>query len=175
MNYEKIARRFGKKKLYDDIQDSLVTVNYQKDVIEKIIPHRDPFLFIDLIKAIDLDEKIIIGKHYINEVDPVFDGHFPDYPLYPGVLHIEMIGQLGICLHHFLANKTTIFDPGEKSLDIRLIKIHHVLFQHEIRPGDNLEIVCQELESDDYTVKGIGQIIKNEQVCTVSIAEFYKI
>jgi 3-hydroxyacyl-[acyl-carrier-protein] dehydratase len=175
MNYEKTARSFRKKKLYDNNQDSLFEVNYKKDIIEEMIPYRDPFLLIDLIKSVDLKNKTIVGERNINKADPVFKGHFPAYPIYPGVLHVEMIGQLGVCLHHLLANETTSLKPIQRTVDIRLIKIHHVLFQYEILPGDNVEIICQELESDDYTVKGIGQIVKNDQICTVSIAEFYKV
>lgn len=173
MDYEKIARNFKKKKLYEPCQESALSVNYNQNDIKQILSHRDPFLLIDSIDSIDLENKFIIGKRNINKNDPVFKGHFPNYPIYPGVLHIEMMGQLGICLHYFLSREKTILEQNVKPMDIRLIKILHVFFQQEILPDEDVIIVCKELESNEYTSKGIGQIIKNDSVCTVSIAEFY--
>ena len=171
-DFAKIARSFRKKKLGGD-SPAFQNVDYQKKEIERILPHRSPFLLIDSIKSIDLKNKIIVGQRKIDEFDPVFKGHFPNYPIYPGVLLIEMIGQMGVCLYRFLANNTSILNPDTDSIAIKLIKIHHVLLQNEVLPGDEVTIICQELESDDYTAKGIGQIVKGEQICTVCIGEFY--
>jgi len=56
-----------------------------------------------------------------------------------------------------------------------LVRILHVLFQHEILPGDTVTIICKHLEGDDYIGKGIGQIVKQDRICTVAIAEFYSL
>ena len=63
---------------------------YNKEQIMEIIPHRDPFLLIDEINEIEPGKRVVATKH-INEDDFWFKGHFPEYPVTPGVLMIEML------------------------------------------------------------------------------------
>src|SRR5947209_6135966 len=74
--------------------------------IERILPHREPFLFVDAITSIDRDQSCLQGHRAIDPHDPVFAGHFPGAPVYPGVLQIEIMGQCGICLTHFTQRHT---------------------------------------------------------------------
>ena len=67
---------------------------YNKEQIMEIIPHRDPFLLIDEINEIEPGKRVVATKH-INEDDFWFKGHFPEYPVTPGVLMIEMLAQAG--------------------------------------------------------------------------------
>ena len=69
---------------------SLVVLSYGQDDIKKLIPHRDPFLFIDRLTGLDLteDQELIIGSRVIPKDDPVFKGHFPDFPVYPCSLQL---------------------------------------------------------------------------------------
>ena len=62
-------------------------------------------------------------------------------------------------------------EPGE--LGVRALKIYHTLFQHEVVPGDTVTVAAKLLEKDDYTFKGIGQVVNGTKVCTIAIAEFY--
>jgi 3-hydroxymyristoyl/3-hydroxydecanoyl-(acyl carrier protein) dehydratase len=174
MEYEKIAKGFRKKPLNDF--SSAQQVNFTENDIVKILPHRKPFLFIDSINAIDLKDRSIMGKRKILPDDPVFKGHFPDYPLYPGVLQIETIGQLGICLYYFLKEERADIAPTAQVVNnLRAIKINHALFQHEVLPGDELTIMIKQLYSDDYICRGIGQLIRNSQICAVLIVELYQL
>ncbi|MDE5569064.1 MAG: 3-hydroxyacyl-ACP dehydratase FabZ [Ruminococcus sp.] len=69
-----------------------------KEQIMEIIPHRDPFLLIDEILEMEVGVKIKARK-YINEDSFWFKGHFPNYPVTPGVLMIEMLAQAGaVCM-----------------------------------------------------------------------------
>lgn len=69
-----------------------------KEQIMEIIPHRDPFLLIDEILEMEVGVKIKARK-YIKEDSFWFKGHFPDYPVTPGVLMIEMLAQAGaVCM-----------------------------------------------------------------------------
>ena len=61
-----------------------------KDV-KKFLPHRDPFLFID--KVVEISDKIIIAERYISPKETFFKGHFPDFPIIPGVLILEAMAQ----------------------------------------------------------------------------------
>ncbi len=99
MEYEKLARKYRKKPVADINADTFVSVNYGQEEIKRLIPHRDPFLLLDRIENVDLTQKAIIGMRHINPADPLFKGHFPDYPIYPGVLQLEFIGQLAICYY----------------------------------------------------------------------------
>ena len=62
--------------------------------IQKILPHRYPFLLVDRITEIKKDE-YVIGYKNVSISEPVFQGHFPDHPIYPGVMILEGMAQAG--------------------------------------------------------------------------------
>ena len=71
-----------------------MAVLYNKEQIMEVIPHRDPFLLIDEINEVEPGVRAVATK-YIKEDDFWFKGHFPEYPVTPGVLMIEMLAQTG--------------------------------------------------------------------------------
>jgi 3-hydroxymyristoyl/3-hydroxydecanoyl-(acyl carrier protein) dehydratase len=162
-----------KRSLVEERTSSLHPVHYAKEDITRIIPHRPPFLLIDSLHAIDLERRLIVGKRFINPGDPVFKGHFPDYPVYPGVLQIEMIGQLGLCLHHFLRRGAAGIDPIAPVPSVRLVKVTSAVFQHEVFPGDQVDVIVQQLEEDDYLLQWAGQIMRGDTICSAATAELF--
>lgn len=173
MEYEKIAKKYRKNAIVDTSLETVQQVSLKKDVIEKLLPHRHPFLFVDEITHIDFKEDTIMGKRLIDPNDPIFKGHFPDYPIYPGVLQIETIGQLALCLYSLKQIGGIDIEGKKFDLNVRFLKVNHTLFQDEVLPEDEIIIQGKFLNSDDFTCQGIGQIIKGDKICTISIGEFY--
>jgi 3-hydroxymyristoyl/3-hydroxydecanoyl-(acyl carrier protein) dehydratase len=172
MEPEKAIKKYRRKYVADLNSDSIIPVNYEAEDIKKIIPHREPFFFLDAITGIDLENEVIIGRKSIDKDDPVFKGHFPEAPVYPGLLQIEIIGQLAVSFYPFFTRNSTELTecPG---LNVRVVRLNNALFQAEVKPGDDIIIIAKLLEHDEYMYRGIGQIISNGKICTIAIGEFY--
>ena len=97
--------------------------------IEKILPHRYPFLMVD--KIMEINENSIIGVKYITMNEPIFTGHFPGNPVFPGVLQIEAMAQVGGI---FALSK--VEDPHLYST--YFMKIDKVKFKQKVVPGDTV-------------------------------------
>ena len=100
--------------------------------ITDAIPHRPPFLLVDEIVAIE--GNTIRTRKRADPADPVFKGHFPDYPILPGVLICEAIAQSGAILISQL--------PGGdlNGLVPVLTRMNNAKFKQMVRPGDTVEI-----------------------------------
>lgn len=135
--------------------------------IEELIPHRGPMLLLDEITALDTEAGRIEGRRLIREDDPAFNGHFPDYPVYPGVLQIEMAGQLGLCL----GVKSLQGQSAGGTLSIRLWKVHKSVFVSELRPGDRVTVLAEILEDTGATIICAGQLLKEDAIVSFAIVE----
>jgi len=148
-------------------------VDLGRAAVERLLPHRDPFLFVDRITAVDLEAGTIAGKRRIDPADPVFAGHFPGAPVYPGVLQIETMGQLGICLAYFAAKKSYEVAADATPAPVRALKIHTALFLAEVLPGDELTILASLIESDGYGAICAGQLLKGGSIAAFAVMEVY--
>ncbi|MBU3658552.1 MAG: bifunctional UDP-3-O-[3-hydroxymyristoyl] N-acetylglucosamine deacetylase/3-hydroxyacyl-ACP dehydratase [Flavobacteriales bacterium] len=97
--------------------------------IEKMLPHRYPFLMVD--KIMEIQEESIIGIKNITMNEPIFTGHFPGNPVFPGVLQIEAMAQVGGI---FALSK--VEDPHLYST--YFMKINNVKFKQKVVPGDTV-------------------------------------
>lgn len=102
---------------------------YNIQQIQKIIPHRPPFLLVD--KIIDIDENHVVGIKNVTMNEPHFVGHFPQEPVMPGVLIIEALAQAGGI---FVLHQTP---EAEKYLTY-FLKIEEAKFREKVIPGDIL-------------------------------------
>ncbi len=112
--------------VYDPAQPPVFDVNY----ISKLLPHRYPFLLVD--KIIELSDEHIVGVKNITFNEPEFTGHFPDNPIFPGVLQLEAMAQCGGVM--------ALNSQGgpEKKFDTYFLKIDNAKFKRMVVPGDTL-------------------------------------
>ncbi|MBW2528599.1 MAG: beta-hydroxyacyl-ACP dehydratase [Deltaproteobacteria bacterium] len=172
MAFEQIIKRARRKPLYQPT-DTTRQVEIGRAEIERLLPHRDPMLFVDRISAIDLEQETMLAHRRIDPADPLLTGHFPGYPVYPGALLVETMGQACLCLHQLCARGRAEVLPDDAPDPLRLLRVHHALFQAEALPGDELELLGKRLEHDDYTVVCAGQVRKGDAICAMAVMEVY--
>jgi beta-hydroxyacyl-ACP dehydratase FabZ len=101
------------------------------DAIRDILPHRYPFLLVDRI--IELEEERIVGIKNVTANEPFFVGHFPEFPVMPGVLITESMAQVA----GVLVLKSI---PDRHSKLVLLASVDEAKFRRPVRPGDQLRI-----------------------------------
>ena len=103
--------------------------------IQKILPHRYPFLLVDRITKLEANN-MIEGYKNVSISEPVFQGHFPDHPIYPGVMIIEGMAQAGGVLAFLSASKED--QEAAKNKVVYFMSIDKAKFRHPVVPGDQL-------------------------------------
>ena len=148
-------------------------VDFGRSHVESMVPHRDPFLFVDGIRAFDAAEKAALGYRRIDAADPVFRGHFPGEPIYPGVLLLETMAQLSLCLWHLCDAAQQPAAARKTPARVRLLRVLDAWFLAEVKPGDRIEIAAKMIEEGGYTAVMAGQILRGETICAVAVIEAY--
>ena len=103
--------------------------------IQKILPHRYPFLLVDRITALEKGVSIE-GYKNVSISEPIFQGHFPDHPIYPGVMIIEGMAQAGGVLAFQSSNS-----DDQKEMENKVVyfmSIDKAKFRSPVTPGDQL-------------------------------------
>jgi UDP-3-O-[3-hydroxymyristoyl] N-acetylglucosamine deacetylase/3-hydroxyacyl-[acyl-carrier-protein] dehydratase len=120
-----IKAQAAQGKFFDLTKEPLYNIND----IERMLPHRYPFLLVD--KVMEITDETIIGVKNVTMNEPMFQGHFPGNPVFPGVLQIEATAQVGGI---FALSK--VEDPHLYST--YFMKIDNVKFKQKVLPGDTL-------------------------------------
>ena len=127
------------------------------------IPHRPPFLYVDEI--LEISDKAILAAKIFEPAEPFFQGHYPGFPLVPGVLICEAIFQAGA----ILISKATA--AAQKSGVPVLTRIGGAKFKQMVRPGDRMELraeIVDELQNA-YYLKGRA-LVNGKTAVTVEFA-----
>lgn len=134
--------------------DHLTVMNSKE--IERILPHRYPFLLVDRILSINLEENEILGQKNVTVNEPFFQGHFPGAPIMPGVLLLEALAQTGGILVH---------QKGYDKKIAVLLNVSNAKFRKPVMPGDVLHLHVKGLH-----VSGTGGKIRAKAMIKDQIA-----
>jgi beta-hydroxyacyl-ACP dehydratase FabZ len=116
--------------------------------IRDILPHRYPFLLVD--KIVEMSEEHIVGIKNVTVNEPFFIGHFPDFPVMPGVLIVESMAQVA----GTLVLKSI---PDRHSKLVLLASVDEAKFRKPVRPGDQLRIEMRMEKRKATVVKMRGE------------------
>jgi 3-hydroxyacyl-[acyl-carrier-protein] dehydratase len=115
--------------------------------IEGILPHRDPFVFVDEVES--LEDGSIRATRLFRPDEWYFAGHFPQYPVVPGVLLVETLAQAG-------GVGFKLVEPKARGIFF-LATINNVKFRRQVRPGDLFEIQVTTLKGSTKLIKQAGK------------------
>ena len=123
------------------------------ELIQRIIPHRYPFLLVDRVIEID-GTKSGIGIKNVTMNEPQFTGHFPGMPVFPGVLMVEAMAQTAAVM------AGVGLDMVDKDMKVYFMAMDNVKFRRKVGPGDTLRMAVE-------TIRGGGKVWKFKGEATV--------
>lgn len=143
--------------------------------VKKILPHRDPFLFIDSVESVSIPGKEIadgqifeikeiqdaeVVAHYRTRKDhAIFAGHFPDYPILPGVVQVEMMAQATSFIVLLLME-----NPFAMKMDVALLGINEARFRKPVLPEMELKLVTKLLKIRGPMITSECKLYHNDQL-----------
>lgn len=143
--------------------------------VKKILPHRNPFLFIDSVESVlvpgknDLKQKLydlkeiqnaeVIAHYKTKKEHEIFKGHFPDYPILPGVVQVEMMAQATSFIVILLVE-----NPFNLKMDVALLGINEARFRKPVLPEMDLKIVTKTLKIRGPVITSECRLYHNEQL-----------
>ena len=129
--------------------------------IRELIPHRYPFLLVDRVEELEPGVRVV-GVKNITQNEPFFQGHFPDYPVMPGVLIIEAMAQVGA---------VGVMAGGDHQDKLALFAgIDGVRFRRQVLPGDVLRMEVQITRLKGSVGRGKAKAtVDGERVCEAEL------
>lgn len=138
--------------------------------IQKRIPHRDPFLFLDSVLEVSIpgDKRLagrsIVAQAHIKEDNPIFRGHFPSYPIFPGVLVIDALAQAAGVIANYEMKFNGVF---------LLSKIYSATFTEKIRPNAVMNLSVELVRHKLNALRAKGHVVVKEKVAAKVELLFY--
>ncbi|MGI9049147.1 MAG: 3-hydroxyacyl-ACP dehydratase FabZ [Rubrobacteraceae bacterium] len=129
--------------------------------IRALIPHRYPFLLVDRVEEVEPGVRAV-GMKNVTQNEPFFQGHFPDYPVMPGVLIVEamaQVGAVGVMSNEDFQGKLALFAG-----------IDNVRFRRQVIPGDVLRMEVEISRLKGVVGRGHGRAtVDGERVCEADL------
>lgn len=141
----------------DDVMENPVMGTADIARVMQLLPHRYPFLLVDRIYDMDGD-KSAVGLKNVTINEPFFQGHFPQYPVMPGVLIIEGLAQTAgaLCVHSL--------GEGYKAELVYFMGIDKAKFRKPVLPGDQLHYHVRKIRNRGRVWKFYGEAKVNGEV-----------
>jgi 3-hydroxyacyl-[acyl-carrier-protein] dehydratase len=135
--------------------------------IEKILPHRYPFLLVDRVLELNLEQNEIVALKNLTMNEPFFQGHFPGAPIMPGVLILEALAQTGGILVH---------QKGYDKKIAVLLNVANAKFRKPVMPGDALLLYAKgvHISGNGGKIKAkamIGQVLAVEAELSFALVD----
>jgi len=147
----KLHIEFVKKLIKEGIGGPILEI----DDIKNLIPHRYPFLLVDRVIHLEKDRIVAYKNVSINE--SFFNGHFPNYPIMPGVLIIEALAQTGAILY-------SKFNPINGKIPL-FVGIEDLKFRRPVFPGDRLYLEIKILRGGSKFIKMLARAWTENGIC----------
>ena len=129
--------------------------------IRDLIPHRYPFLLVDRVEELEPGVRAV-GTKNVSQNEPFFQGHFPDYPVMPGVLIIEAMAQVGAV--------GVMAGGGHREKLALFAGIDGVRFRRQVLPGDVLRMEVEIQRLKGRVGRGRGRaVVGDERVCEAEL------
>ncbi len=135
-------------------------LHLDKEQIKKILPHREPFLFVDEILEV-LPGEYVIGKKIVRKDEVFFKGHFPGFPIFPGVLIVATAAQISAFIILTMPEKENLFGYFTGIENFRFKKI--------VRPGDILIVKSEVVSYGHGIAKSKAKVFVKEQLVAEGI------
>lgn len=135
-------------------------VSLSEEEVFKVLPQKGQMCLVDRVGYLDLKNNYIQAHCDLAKRDEIFKGHYPDYPIWPGVLQIESMGQAGQIL--WTLQNTLSFDV------VQITNIYNTRFLKPITPPGIVDIRARSFDNGLFVVS-VAQSIFNGQVCSVTI------
>ena len=141
-----------------------ITFPCDRDGVMQLLPHRDPFLWVDRIDICEPGSYILAALDVRPDL-PLFAGHFPEHPVFPGVLIMEALAQAATCC--LMASRETTVVMGY------LAGIEKARFREPVLPGDTIELEARIVQCSNRFCKAEVKARKGEKLVAEAVQKYF--